>query len=645
MRNAKSIIAAVFCAVTNITATEIQIADFKPAYPTGQYVEQECIVRFFPEVADSALQKKKERYMFHVLSYYSQGDFYRIKVPGGKTVDSFLKELSIDDRIQFAHPDYFLMGQSSSTDPVFRYQWNLGDTGIGGIRLLQAHNKGTPYIADVLVALIDGGVAYENYGSFRKAPELSRVSFVSGFDFIEYDQHANDESGHGTHIATVIDSGTNNSTGVAGIAPGSTLLPLKVLNGSGLARTSDVVEAIYYAVAQGAVILNISLGGPDSPLLRESLRFASERGVLSVCAAGNKQPGLKDPVLYPAAYNEYCIAVTAHGVSGTTTPYSMENDYIDCSAPGGSNATDLNEDGVKDGIIQQTFSGNPAEFSFYSGEGTSFAAAHVSAVGALIKGTGINGMDKVRQAIEQSCVDQGPVGWDRSTGWGLLDASGALNVFPPRKHDIAISTVKSAAWCIQGEEIQISAFVKNQGLCEENVEVSVYDSLTSHVISSVNCVLKPGETRRSIFVWDTKAERAGAHLLALTVKHSADEDPGDNTYYKTITVVKEHRDIALLGTEYKKESENREPVLIVQIGNNGTYSESVHVEVKDLEERVLGFASATIEAQTDTKLVITGNLDSRLIKDGIVSVIVQTSDMQETDGDNNSATLQLRQRE
>ncbi|MCA9403197.1 MAG: S8 family serine peptidase, partial [Candidatus Omnitrophica bacterium] len=108
----------------------------------------------------------------------------------------------------------------------------------------------------VVVAIVDTGIAYEDYtdviNSFRseeyyQAPELSQTSFAPGYDFVDNDNHPNDDYGHGTHVAGTIAQNTNNLAGAAGIAFKTTLMPVKVINANGYGSSFDVADGIIWA--------------------------------------------------------------------------------------------------------------------------------------------------------------------------------------------------------------------------------------------------------------------------------------------------------------------------------------------------------------------------------------------------------------
>ena len=253
---------------------------------------------------------------------------------------------------------------------------------------------------------------------------------MPGYDFINNDEHANDDDGHGTHVTGTLAQSTNNALGTAGIAFNCSIMPVKVLSKRGVGSYADIADGIYFAVDNGADIINMSLGGAgDSITLRNAVAYAYNQGVTIVCAAGNEYLEGNAPA-YPAAYDEYCIAVGATRFDRTRAYYSNTGSYLDLVAPGGDMYVDQNADGYGDGILQQTFGTNPKDWGYWFYEGTSMAAPHVSGIAALLISVGITSPDVVREALQSTARDLGPAGWDDEYGWGLVDACAALNYYP-----------------------------------------------------------------------------------------------------------------------------------------------------------------------------------------------------------------------
>jgi hypothetical protein len=284
----------------------------------------------------------------------------------------------------------------------------------------------------ITVAIVDTGIAYENYGQYKLAPDLAGAVFVAGWNFINNTAHANDDNAHGTHVAGTIAQRTNNALGVAGVAYQARLMPLKALNASGVGQDDWVASAIVWAADNGAKVINLSLGA-DSPslILEDAVNYAYGKGVVVVAAAGNSGLGVLN---YPAAYPNV-IAVGAVRHDETRSSYSNYGSGLDVVAPGGDLAVDQNNDGYPDGVLQQTFDPNtkdPADFSYWFFQGTSMAAPHVSGVAALLLANGgATTPAQVRQALQQSAKDLGQPGWDPQYGYGLVQARSALDWIAP----------------------------------------------------------------------------------------------------------------------------------------------------------------------------------------------------------------------
>jgi serine protease len=356
------------------------------------------------------------------------GKCHLLKVPDSRTPEDMVTDFLEHSEVEYAELNYQVRLFFTPDDPYFAYQWNLYNAANHGINMEAAWGveTGDP---KVIVAVIDTGVAYENYGVYKQAPDLAKTRFVAGYDFVSNDSHPNDDNGHGTHVTGTIAESTNNALGVAGIAFDCSIMPLKAMDSTGQGDYFAISQAIYFAVKNGAKVISLSLGAPGaSTTLRNAVANAYQNGVTVVCAAGNEYQNGNAPN-YPAAYDQYCIAVGATRYDQQRAYYSNTGSYLDVVAPGGDMRVDQNLDGYPDGIVQQTFAVSPTDFAYYFFEGTSMATPHVSGLAALLISHGVTKPDDVRKAIQQTAVDLGPAGWDAQYGWGLIDAATALQYF------------------------------------------------------------------------------------------------------------------------------------------------------------------------------------------------------------------------
>ena len=233
--------------------------------------------------------------------------FRVIKVPEGKIREK-VKEYSKRADVVYAEPNYIAYAQMVPNDPYYSYQWHLDNPVYGGIQMEEAWDisTGTP---SVVVAVVDTGIAYEDYKRYCQAPDLAKTCFVAGYDFVNNDEHPNDDNRHGTHVAGTVAQSTNNEIGVAGVAFDTCLMPVKVLNSRGSGTYANVAKGIRFAADNGAKVINLSLGGSsDSTTLKDAVAYAYQKGVTVVAACGNDNVS---SCLYPAAYDDYVIAVGA----------------------------------------------------------------------------------------------------------------------------------------------------------------------------------------------------------------------------------------------------------------------------------------------------------------------------------------------
>lgn len=331
--------------------------------------------------------------------------------------------------LEYAEPNFIAHAFFLPNDPLYKFQWHLDNAVTGGIDAEEAWdiNNG----ASTTVAIVDTGIAYENFQEGKRgpkyalAPDLAGTRFAPGYDFVSNDTHANDDNGHGTHVSGTIAQSTNNSVGVAGVAFKAALMPIKVLDKTGNGTYSNVAKGIRFAADNGATVINLSLGGAaDAAILKDAVAYAVEKGATVVAAAGNDGENF---ISFPAAYDEFVIAVGATRFDEARTYYSNYGASLDLVAPGGDLRVDQNSDGYGDGVLQQTFQKNPLRFGYYFFQGTSMATAHVSGIAALVAShKATTSSAYIRAALEATAEDLGAPGVDPEYGHGLVNALRAL---------------------------------------------------------------------------------------------------------------------------------------------------------------------------------------------------------------------------
>lgn len=234
---------------------------------------------------------------------------------------------------------------------------------------------------NVIVAVIDTGVDYThsdlNSNIWVNPGEIAGdgidndgngyVDDVRGWDFVNNDNDPMDANGHGSHVAGTI-AAENNGYGATGVAYSALIMPVQVLSASGSGSSLGVADGIRYAAANGADIINLSLGGGYSSSILAAIQYAESLGVFVVAAAGNE--GASTPG-YPAGHSateSNVLSVGAHDNNNNLASFS--------NRVGNSGAVQIDAPGVS---IYSLYPGNRyARFS-----GTSMATPHVAGIAAL----------------------------------------------------------------------------------------------------------------------------------------------------------------------------------------------------------------------------------------------------------------------
>lgn len=280
--------------------------------------------------------------------------------------------------------------------------------------------------AGVMVGVVDTGIQL-SHPEFAGRIATGSKCFGTTTACSGLSAKGNDNNGHGTHVAGIIGA-ANNGVGTTGVAPGATLLAVKVLDASGSGTTASVGQGIGYAAQQGAKVINLSLGGGSpSSLLLTPLQAAARTAVI-VAAAGNG--GNRLAPSYPAAY------ATQSGVAGTMLIVGSVNGARQISkfsqTPGTGGCATVS--GVTR-CFRDVFVVAPGEaiLSTYptsryaTMSGTSMATPYVSGVAArVIAAAPYLTNRQVVDIILRSAIDLGARGTDAVYGRGLVSLTGAL---------------------------------------------------------------------------------------------------------------------------------------------------------------------------------------------------------------------------
>ncbi|GAA0349930.1 S8 family peptidase [Bacillus horti] len=283
--------------------------------------------------------------------------------------------------------------KKSPNDEFFMpYQWNLKE-------IFAEQGWGlSSGSTQITIAYLDTGIDIDH--------EDLKDKIDDGFNSFDKSTNIVDEHGHGTHVAGIIGALTNNVTGIAGTAWENRVLPVKALNENGEGSIFEIASGLIWATDHGAKVINLSLGDSEhSDLLYDAIRYAYERDVVLIAAAGNEN--VEEP-MFPSAYDEV-LAVSAVNEKLEKADFSNYGPHIDVAAPGEN--------------IPSTFIDD--QYVFMSG--TSMASPHVAGLAGLIRSFRPDlTNDEVMDVIRKTATDLGAPGHDPVFGHGLINIEKAL---------------------------------------------------------------------------------------------------------------------------------------------------------------------------------------------------------------------------
>jgi serine protease len=451
---------------------EVRAPEWRPAQldDTREYVPGRVIVKLrdnFPSalvasVADSVGAAVGEPVPYANFSVLTIGD--------DENPEAAAARLAQRPEVEYAQAAYRARFHYRPNDPLYASQWNFP-----AIDMERAWDINPGATSDVIVAVLDSGVAFENavvqydtlpinvigaggvvvqrieHGRisvpYAAAPDLAAPGrIVAPFDFTWNDTHPFDTLGHGTHVAGTIGQLTNNGVGAAGMAFNVRIMPVKVAAGgpwdfifrapSPGFSDDQIARAIRYAADNGAKAINMSFGrgGAPAPVVEDAVRYAVSRGAFCVFSAGNGGLAGSPPERYAeiATRVEGAVAVGAIGPSGNRARYSSVGSWVELSAPGG----DTFMVGPTGGILQQTLDMSffalpftPPRFDVFvynAQQGTSMAAPHVTGFAALLVQQGITSPAAIEDAMKRYATDRGSAGRDDEYGAGVINPRATL---------------------------------------------------------------------------------------------------------------------------------------------------------------------------------------------------------------------------
>lgn len=393
-----------------------------------------------------------------------------VDLPPG-TEQQVVERLARHPHVKFAELDQKANPSLVPNDPYFGSEWHIAKIGAPS-----AWDVGQG--AGVTIAIVDTGVESSH-------PDLVGA-LVPGWNFYDNNADTSPVNGHGTWVAGTAGATSNNGAGVASVAGNAKLMPLRVVDGSGVGYWSSIAQAITYAADHGVRVVNASFEKLlNSSSVMSAAAYMKSKGGLVVVAAGNNGA---DEALTP---NTAVIPVSATDSNDQITSWSSYGSYVAMSAPGVP-------------IYTTGLSG-----SYVQGQGTSFSAPIVAGTLALMMSANPKlANTEVEKLLYSTAVDLGAAGRDKYYGYGRVDAGAAV-----RAAAGAVTTTDNqpptASITAPGGSMTVAGLVPIDAIAQDNVGVT-------KVELRVNGALVAADTAAPFgFSWDST--RVGNGMVSLTV--------------------------------------------------------------------------------------------------------------------------------
>ena len=374
-------------------------------------------------------------------------DTYVINLDSDKQIEELIELYRLTDLFEYVEPNFVGHGhgysQTTPNDTFFNRQWSHYNDGTFSLSNSTVDADIDSELAwditqgnsNLIIAILDSGLKLDhpefagriwtNPSEVQDGSDTDSNGFIDdingGWDFVNNDNNPTDDHGHGTNVAGIAVASGNDSNGYAGVNWNSKIMVCKILDDNNSGFYSWWADAIYYAVDNGASVINLSAGGNgSSTLLENAINYAYNNNVVIVVSTGNQNSVIQ----YPARYTN------AFAVGSTDSDDTRSAPFFWSSTSGSNFGPELDFVAPGNYIYGLSYSSN-TNFNTYWG-GTSQAAPHVAGLVSLLLSVDSNlTVDQIRTILEESSEDQvgdsdDTIGWDQYYGHGRINAYNAL---------------------------------------------------------------------------------------------------------------------------------------------------------------------------------------------------------------------------
>jgi subtilisin family serine protease len=454
--------------------------------PVSEFIRGRVLVQFRPESLSLAGRDLIAEAGARDIGTLPATDVHVIELPEGADEEATVRELQTRAEVEFAELDRVIPpADVIPNDPWYtNWEWHL--------RKIQGPTawSTTAGNSSVVIAILDTGVdgTHEDLAS----------KMVAGWNVYDNNSDTRDVNGHGTLVAGTAAASSNNGMGVASVAWGCRIMPVRISDTMGYAYYSTMASGLTWAADHGARVANLSYRASTSSTVASAAQYFQSRGGVVTVAAGNEDAFEASPD------NPYVLTVSGTDSNDLLYAWSNTGNNVDVAAPGSAYTT-----------VRGT--------GYSAASGTSIAAPIVAGIAALVfsANPGLAG-DEVQTLIKQSSDDFGLAGWDSAYGWGRVNAAKAVTMASGGGGDVTPPAVNFVA---PESGVPVSDTTSVQVSATDNLAVA------SVSLSVDGAVIGTDATAPYTFAWNTIAETDGTHTLTATAL-----DAGGNAASTTISV-------------------------------------------------------------------------------------------------------------